>query len=173
MVQPHDIKIGKTKAGKDAQGNDAPRQDIVYKVLFNSSALWRLEEFNEGEAFWDFRGRLAKGGTRLRDGVALLAAGLEGARVAMFRKAPAWTLESVSALFDDETIADENLVDWMGENIRQLSRWFMEGMNRGPINGLPAIGVAAPQAAAGPGGGLPLAATPSGSDTSPDASNPA
>jgi hypothetical protein len=130
----------------------------TYKLLFNTAALCQLEEITD-EAFWTFQNRIVSGsGIRSRDVVAMLAAGLEGARVAMFRTSPQWTLERTAALFDDD--AAPTLSDWTIENGRELGRAMGESLVSKP-KAAPAAG----EPAAAPLDPSPLADRASGTDT--------
>lgn len=142
-----------------------------YKFLVNTHALTTLEDLLDGEAFWDVQARMRAGKVKLGDGLALLAAGLEGARLAMFRRSPAWTLERAAALFDgkidpktgDEVPGGDDVLSWMTTNIKTLSTALTNSMVRVKTNGTEA-------AAAKDAEALPLDRAPSGSDISTTAS---
>lgn len=86
MITPRDVNI----AGK------------TYKVLYNTTALWKMEEAM-GESFFAIIMRMGARSTGVRDTLGLLYGGLEAARLELEPNAPAWTMKRVSALMDQVT----------------------------------------------------------------------
>jgi hypothetical protein len=151
--------------GMQGKLQDLPIGDDTYKIVFTTAALCHLEELTD-EAFWTFRDRMRSGGIRLRDTIALIAAGLEGARLRMFNRHPIWTLERTAGLFDGAEAP--SLEDWVGQHGTMITRALLEALV-GPKPDTPPASPPPPAKELDPS---PLDGRDSGASTSTSASAP-
>jgi hypothetical protein len=96
---------------------------VTYKWQLTANGLYHLEEATN-LTYWEIDQQIRDRRLGMRLALALVFAGLEGARAKLTPRRSRFTLESVGALFD----AQDGIIGWLGSegyyNARTLSEGF-------------------------------------------------